>query len=637
MLNTNNDVIITGATGFLGSHLLYKLLSLEYYKNIYLIVRGSESAAIIKLKKSFNDASLSYKTPLNFDDYLHRIVILNGDIEKNNCNVDYTLLNKRYDFWHLAAALNFENSSEDLVMSSNLQGTLNILDLVSKINIENYFHVSTAYSAGLLTGLIPEEAHDKNIKFANFYEKSKCLTEHYVIDFCKTKNLNFKIFRPSIVIGNSETKKNGGAWSTLYMFLKQLYFVRNHLKSTKNVIRINGKKKLRPNLIPVNDVIIGMLDISKQETDQYIYHLTSSSAPTLDEMVSVISEKLGFNNLVVEEFDTTESSPMEVVLAKQVEIYGSYLLTDKNFQRSLFKDIHISVSDFSAFISEGLKCIKKESVSDIFTYRNICGNNVYIAGINNLETIYIENAYGMPIDLLIPLTKRLSELYKVIISPLPILNKEESTSIDIQTQRIFDILYNLNVDRVNLISWCSGSGPILNFANKHSSHVQKIVILNGSYTFFEDSKTNFEKNMSIVMPKVAHNFSYANVLYNVIYSSKNGNTDSSVVGLTDSYINSTDNSLFYLTSQPFESPESLHSYGKYITSYIDMNHNFIQNINNDALILTGSNDITASTESNKLMCELIGKNASFEVLQNADHFMLYQDIRCHDRIVNFLS
>ncbi len=256
--------------------------------------------------------------------------------------------------------------------------------------------------------------------------------------------------------------------------------------------------------------------------------------------------------------------------------------------------------------------------------------------------MYVENAYGMPIELLIPLVKELSKQYRVLVDSPRQLMENEYLTIEDQTNRILKVLDEIGIAKAGLVGWCSGCGVLLNFAQKHSERVNKMVLLNGSYLEGDHVKTLFEKNMVLIMPKIVKTPSYAKVVQKVISSSsKRGSNDTTfeteVSGLADSFLYSTNASLFYLTSKPFETEESIISYAKYVDSYVNMSFDKINEIEVPVLCLTGDQDTTTSILGNEYTSNKIGANSSFEILKNADHFMLYHSSDCRKKIVEFLQ
>lgn len=137
-----NSILLTGATGFLGSNLLFQLLNKTQYK-IYLIVRAeSDIAAFLRVNHKFR---------FYFDDDLNkydgRLVVFAGDIEKNNLGLESSkyneLVNSVDSIIHSAALTkHYGNYSE--FYSANVQATENLLELSLKTNLKDFNYISTS-------------------------------------------------------------------------------------------------------------------------------------------------------------------------------------------------------------------------------------------------------------------------------------------------------------------------------------------------------------------------------------------------------------------------------------------------------------------------------------------------------------
>ncbi|QPJ58473.1 NAD-dependent epimerase/dehydratase family protein [Candidatus Pinguicoccus supinus] len=132
---TNNKVyLITGVAGFIGSFLVKKLLVNEH--NLIIGVDNLNGSYDVNLKKFRLQSILKNK---NF--YFYQINILNFN--------DMEYLFKKYPISlviHLAARAGVRSSLEipELYYRENVIGTLNILKLMTKYNINNIIAASTS-------------------------------------------------------------------------------------------------------------------------------------------------------------------------------------------------------------------------------------------------------------------------------------------------------------------------------------------------------------------------------------------------------------------------------------------------------------------------------------------------------------
>lgn len=146
----NKNVLITGATGFLGKVLVWKLYdSCPDIGKIYVLLRSKNDISANKrltqmLKaKPFNDKHCC-------TDLLQKIVAIESDITAPDLGLgpsEKALLKDQVNIvFHCAASVRFDAPLRDN-MRDNLYGTREIIKLCdSLVNLTAYVHVSTAYS-----------------------------------------------------------------------------------------------------------------------------------------------------------------------------------------------------------------------------------------------------------------------------------------------------------------------------------------------------------------------------------------------------------------------------------------------------------------------------------------------------------
>jgi len=164
-------ILVTGATGFIGKHLIEKLVK-KKHKVRCLIRKTSRKEDINYLKKL-------------------KVELFNGDLTdkkslKGICRgIDIV--------YHLTGVLGNFHISNKLLFNINVEGTKNILEESEKNNVKKFIFCS---SAGVL-GPIVSGNELSHYNPSNFYEKTKVEAEKLVL---KTK-LGYVIIRPEFVYG----------------------------------------------------------------------------------------------------------------------------------------------------------------------------------------------------------------------------------------------------------------------------------------------------------------------------------------------------------------------------------------------------------------------------------------------------
>ena len=194
-------VLLTGATGFLGSHILRELLRRKMH--VICLVRNED-----KLK-----SVLKYYFPTEHEYFRYKVRI--GDINKPNFGLsdeEYTVLAKRVDMViHTAANVSHAGNYSDFE-ATNVIGTQNVIDfcMLSGATLQ---HTSTAsvHGAGTVEQRNPDAQFDEFILdigqryTQNVYIHSKYKAEERVI-LAREKGLKANIFR----IGNLTWRMSDG-------------------------------------------------------------------------------------------------------------------------------------------------------------------------------------------------------------------------------------------------------------------------------------------------------------------------------------------------------------------------------------------------------------------------------------------
>ena len=171
------NVLVTGATGFLGKYLIEELLNNDYE----VVAQGRKENVLSDIKEKYNVKIL--KCSLD-------------EIKNVKLKVDYVI--------HAAALSTVWGKWEDFY-NSNVIGTENVIDFCKKNNVKRLVYVSSPsiYSAKYDRLNIKEDDFDKNNQL-NFYIKSKILAEN-LINSIEDDKLEKVIIRPRGLFGIGDT------------------------------------------------------------------------------------------------------------------------------------------------------------------------------------------------------------------------------------------------------------------------------------------------------------------------------------------------------------------------------------------------------------------------------------------------
>ena len=188
----NKRVLVTGADGFIGSHLTEKLI--EMGAKVSIFVRGN----------SINGTSeYNLKNLTNIKDSIQNIITGNiGSFDSKKLILD---IKPDYIF-HLAADAYVPNSFNHPleVMETNLLGTINVLECSrSSSKIKQVVCTSSSEIYGLTMGKSIDESHQ--LFPSSPYAASKLAADRYCYSYINTYNLPVSVIRPFNTYGPRHT------------------------------------------------------------------------------------------------------------------------------------------------------------------------------------------------------------------------------------------------------------------------------------------------------------------------------------------------------------------------------------------------------------------------------------------------
>jgi thioester reductase-like protein len=359
-------ILITGATGFLGSHLAYDLLVRGH--NVVALVRPSDSESPAdRIRRVLGQVP---SDPAEANTVLDRLEVAEGDIAAPWAGLDTTVYRNLCDsvdeVWHVAASLSFIEEHRAEIFRMNVDGTRNIVELAAKTSKRRLHHVSTAYVAGMRTGVAYETETDVGQKFRNPYEESKCSAETIIRKEHETGNVVLTVYRPSVVIGESVTGRATHLHG-VYAFIRGLWSVveRIRKKTGQDIVdlplRVRGSGTGTLNFVPIDYVTAAMLHIGSLDSSPgQTYHMTNPEATENSQWLGVVCQRLGVRGIELVSEDRFEAVPMtrmEAIFHRQMAFYYQYLAGEPRFDPS---------STLGALEGTRIKC---PEVSDEFNHK----------------------------------------------------------------------------------------------------------------------------------------------------------------------------------------------------------------------------------------------------------------------------
>jgi thioester reductase-like protein len=261
---------VTGATGFIGRHLVERLLARD--GTIYVLVREGSRARLEELISRWNAPP-------------DRIVAVTGDLTAPMLGVseeDAKTLEDVDHFFHLAAVYDM-SADEEINRRSNVEGTKHAVDLANRLRARHLHHVSSIAVSGRYRGLFREDMFDEGQKLADPYSQTKFESEKIVRERAQVP---WRVYRPGIVVGHSQTGEMDKIDGPYYFF-KVLQRLRRVVPPWMPVVGLEGGTI---NIVPVDFVAAAMDHIAHQDgLDGQAFHLTDPNPKTAGQVMNAFA------------------------------------------------------------------------------------------------------------------------------------------------------------------------------------------------------------------------------------------------------------------------------------------------------------------------------------------------------------
>jgi thioester reductase-like protein len=237
-------VLITGFPGFLAGRLVEKLIARH----------GAGARFFLLAESRFVLAAADRCRQLEARFPGFRWQVVEGDIRRPDLGLApaarAALAESVREVWHLAAVYDLA-VAPSFAYQVNVDGTLHVLDLCEQLpHLEKLNYISTCFVAGDRKGRIYEDELDRGQGFKNHYESTKHWAEKHVRR--RMSGIPTSVFRPSIVVGDSETGETAKADGPYYVMGLLM-----RLPKRMPMVHL-GASLAKVNLVPVDFVVDAM-------------------------------------------------------------------------------------------------------------------------------------------------------------------------------------------------------------------------------------------------------------------------------------------------------------------------------------------------------------------------------------------
>jgi len=262
---------VTGATGFIGRHLLALLCARG--EPVYVLVRPLSRHRIESLRRGFGESGKQI-TPLEGDLAAERL----GLTAEDRARICGTISH----FVHLGALYDLAADAPELERA-NVTGTRNALELAHELRAGCFHFMSSIAVAGLYPGTFTEDMLSEAGALEHPYFRTKHAAELLVRTSCR---IPWRIYRPSMVVGDSRSGAMDKVDGPYYLFTA-IQRLRDALPRWVPLIGFEGGYI---NLVPVDFVanaLAHLMHVPGQ--DGRCFHLTDPLDRRIGEVLNLFA------------------------------------------------------------------------------------------------------------------------------------------------------------------------------------------------------------------------------------------------------------------------------------------------------------------------------------------------------------
>jgi nucleoside-diphosphate-sugar epimerase len=347
----NPRILVTGGTGFMGSHIAAALLRAGH--RVTILARSSK-------RMPARDRVARLVDWFGLDEPARsRLAVVAGDILDPGW-ADAALSGaagpvEAEEIVHCASNTSFAERKRPEIEAVNIDGLRNVLDFAVRSHCFFFHHVSTAFVAGKRFGLCSEEWIESG-EFTNAYEETKARGEILARDVCRREGIRLNVYRPSIVYGDSRTGRSLRFNAVYYpvkaaVFLRDLFLAdirgRGGIKAAEMGIRVEGDGSVHMplrievgsqgglNLVPIDHCVEVFQALRDDCLEGGIFHIVNHRPKTIGEIIQYAErffDLRGIEARGAEAFAARPRSGLETLYDSYLETYRPYMQDQRTYE-----------------------------------------------------------------------------------------------------------------------------------------------------------------------------------------------------------------------------------------------------------------------------------------------------------------
>ena len=336
-----SKILLTGVTGFVGSHLLRELTENPDIQKIYCVVRQNLHATS---QERFETRISQYFDKETCEKIKKKVVVINADLRKKNLGLSNTAYQHLFKDIKtiINAAANVKHIGKyHTSYIDNVETVQHLIDICLEFSI-SLAHISTLSIHGYQTANVKDIFTENKLNVhqtfnSNPYLLSKFEAEQLILNNITNNHLNAKIFRignimPRIEDGKFQTNLDTNGFLLAIHAFGQLQLYTNEMETTQIC------------LTPVDDCAIAISEILKSDYCNTIYHIENTQKIKIGSLLDIFKERaFHFTEVSEKNFEKTLLSDYSIgieylksVLATNYTKHNS-IITEEILQKIQFK------------------------------------------------------------------------------------------------------------------------------------------------------------------------------------------------------------------------------------------------------------------------------------------------------------
>ena len=261
----NRSILVTGGAGFIGSHLVERLLL------------DNE----VTVLDNFSSGRIEFLEPYRDIPDFH---LLTGDL-MNPKILDNAVSGKDFIF-HLAANPDVKLGSEDthVHLEQNVLATYNLLEAMRKNDVRQMAFTSTSTVYGEAAQVPTPEDYGPLLPIS-LYGASKLSCEALISSYCHTFQMQSWIYRFANIVGER------GTHGVLVDFIRKL-------RENSGKLEILGSGKQRKSYLEVKDCIRAMIHAVEHSTGEVnVFNIGSEDSVDVTEIADIVVGQMGLDRV----------------------------------------------------------------------------------------------------------------------------------------------------------------------------------------------------------------------------------------------------------------------------------------------------------------------------------------------------